>query len=192
MRVLLSGFEVFGSNKENPTEKLINSFLRNEISYPAAMKVEAVILPVTYDESYALLKKRIDEFNPDIVLSFGLASSRESIDLETTAVNIMDRRATDNKGYKPTTLQIVPGEPEAFVSTLPLTGIKAALKKEKLPVDESNSAGSYVCNYLFYHLMKDNQDTFRLCGFIHVPPEEKLPFADLQKALSVILGYLDY
>lgn len=170
----------------------MKSFLRNEISYPASMQIEAVVLPVTYEESYSLLKKRIDEFNPDIVLSFGLASSRESIDLETAALNIMDRRTADNKGHKPTSLQIVPEGPESFVSTLPLTGIRAALKKENLPAEESSSAGSYVCNYLFYHLMRDNQDTFRLCGFIHVPPEEKLPFADLQKALSVILEYLNY
>lgn len=192
MRVLLSGFEVFGSNKENPTEKLINSFLRKEISYPSSMKIEAVVLPVTYEESYRLLKKRIDEFNPDIIIGFGLASTRETIDIETIAANIMDRRTADNNGKKPTDIKISPDGPDSFVSTLPVSGLRATLIKNGLPADESTSAGSYVCNYLFYNLMRDNQDTFRLCGFIHVPPEEKLPFTDLQKALSVILGYLDY
>lgn len=170
----------------------MRSFNENAIPYPSSMKVHALILPVSYEDSYKILKAKIDEINPDVVIGFGLASNRDTIDLETTAMNIMDRRTADNTGNKPTSLHIIPNGEDAYVSTLPLSGLMCALKEAKLPAEQSNSAGDYVCNYLFYNLMKDNQDTLRLCGFIHVPPEEKLKFSDLQKTLSVVLKYLDY
>jgi pyroglutamyl-peptidase len=95
---------------------------------------------------------------------------------------------------------ISPTGAESYISSLPLSGIEGALKDEMIPVKVSNSAGLFVCNYLFYRLMETNQDTERLCGFIHVPllPEQAknneptMEFESLKRALSVILEYIDY
>jgi pyroglutamyl-peptidase len=83
---------------------------------------------------------------------------------------------------------------------LPVQGIEGVLKNAGIPVKISNDAGSFVCNYLFYRLMETNQETFRLCGFIHVPliPEQaslgepSLPQSEIHRAVSLILHYIDY
>lgn len=190
----------FGGRSLNPTALLIESLIRNEISYPDSLIVDQILLPVTFSESFNVLQTKINEFNPDVVISFGQAAGRDSIELEQVAVNLIDADIPDNQGAKPEKELINHLGEDSYFSSLPLQGIEGALKDHNIPVKISNSAGTYVCNYLFYRLMETNQDTFRLCGFIHVPllPEQAqkdeptLNFDDLKKALSVILNYIDY
>lgn len=190
----------FGGRTLNPTSLLINSLEQNEIGYPSGMTVEQILLPVTFSESFEVLQEKIRTFNPDVVISLGLASGREGIHLETVAVNKLDAEIADNLGEQPRDQLINPAGPEAYLATLPLQGIEGALKDSGHKVKLSNSAGTYVCNYLFYRLMETNQDTLRLCGFIHVPllPEQAkenepcMPFTELKRALEVILHYINY
>lgn len=200
MRVLISGFEPFGGRDINPTALLIGSLQNKEIRYPEKMTVDHILLPVTFEDSFSVLQQKINSYNPDIVIAFGQAAKRSAIELETVAVNKIDADIKDNSGAQPINQLISPLGEESYLSTLPIQGMEAALKNAGLPVKLSNSAGSYVCNYLFYRLMETNQDTLRLCGFIHVPllPEQakddepSLPFHELKRALTVILNYINY
>lgn len=200
MRILISGFAPFGGREINPTALLIDAFANNEIPYSSELNIRAVILPVTFETSYSELKKHIDEFNPDVVISFGQAAGRDAIELENIAVNRIKADIPDNSGMRPEDLPINPIGADSYFSTLPLQGLEGALKDAGIPVRISNSAGHFVCNYLFYRLMEDNQSSFRLCGFIHVPllPEQakenepSLPFSELKRALTVILDYIKY
>lgn len=200
MRVLISGFEAFGGRDINPTALLIEALQNNEISFPVKMMVDQILLPVTFEDSFDVLNEKIRVFNPDIIIAFGQAAKRSAIELETVALNKIDADITDNSGVQPKDQLISELGEESYLSTLPIQGIEAALKNAGLPVNFSNSAGSYVCNYLFYRLMETNQDTLRLCGFIHVPllPEQakedepSLPLHELKRALTVILNYIDY
>jgi pyroglutamyl-peptidase len=200
MRILISGFAPFGGRDINPTALLVEALKRDEIPYPETFTVESLILPVTFEDSYLVLKEKIDNFNPDVVIAFGQAAGRSSIELEHLALNKIDADIMDNAGARPLDQMINPLGPPSYVSSLPLQGVEGALTHSGLPVKISNSAGTFVCNYLFYRLMEDNQETLRLCGFIHVPllPEQaqegqpSLPFEDLKKALSVILNYINY
>jgi pyroglutamyl-peptidase len=198
MRILVSGFEAFGGHEVNPTSLLIASLNNNEISYPHNMNVRGMILPVSFQDSYETLRQAINEFNPDVVISLGLAEKRSSIELETVAVNFIHASIPDNKGRMPMNEKIIEDGLEAYLSTLPIQGIENALKEAKLPVNISSSAGHYVCNYVFYRLMADNQESLRLCGFIHVPlvkeqsSDAPINLEDLKRALSVIFHYLEY
>lgn len=200
MRVLISGFAPFGGRNTNPTALLIEALNNKEIPYSSDLEVRGVVLPVTFDDSYPELKKHIDSFNPDVVISFGQAAGRECIELENLAFNKIKADIKDNAGKLPEECQINKIGADSYFSTLPLQGLEGALRDHGLPVKLSNSAGLFVCNYLFYRLMEDNQTTFRLCGFIHVPllPEQakddepSLPLEDLKRALSVILDYINY
>jgi len=69
----------------------------------------------------------------------------------------------------------VRGGPAAYFSTLPVKAIVAGLRVEAVPAEVSQTAGTFVCNHVFYGLMH----TLRLRrgvrgGFIHVPylPEQ--------------------
>jgi pyroglutamyl-peptidase len=200
MRVLISGFEPFAGREINPTEKLVDSIKKNEIHYPNEMTLESILLPVRFSNSYELLKNKVEEFNPDIILAFGLASGRSSIELEEIAVNTIQSHIPDNAGIIISNTPINPTGAEFYNSTLPIRGMEAELRKEGLAVNLSNSAGTFVCNYLFYRMMEENQNTRRLCGFIHVPllPEQvkdqapSISMEELKKSVSIILNYINY
>jgi pyroglutamyl-peptidase len=192
MRVLISGFEPFSGRDNNPTALLVDALNNRDIEIPAELVVDQVLLPVTFEKSFEVLQEKISAFNPDMVICFGLAAKRETIELENTAVNKIHADIKDNNGEAPLDQLISPDSPETYLSTLPIQGIAGALQKEGLPVKISNDAGNFVCNYLFYRLMETNQDTERLCGFIHVPLLETLSFSELLKSVSVILNYVKY
>ncbi len=200
MKVLISGFEPFGEEEVNPTAEVISSLVAKEIKIPHGLMVDQVLLPVTFKDSFRVLEAKINEFNPDVVICLGVASKRSTIDLESMAVNTIHTTIPDNNGMKLENEVITAGGPHQYLSTLPLQGIEGALQKAGLPVSGSTDAGTYVCNYVFYKLMETNQDTFRLCGFIHVPQSPRktkenakgLPLSDLFMAIEVILEYIDY
>lgn len=170
------------------------------VDFPSSLTVEAVTLPVSFEACFQSLQEKIDAFNPDVVIAFGQAAGRDSIELETLAVNKLHAEIADNQGYRPEHQLISQEGAPSYLSSLPVAGIEGALLRAGLPVRQSKTAGTFVCNYLFYRLMETNQDTLRLCGFIHVPllPEQArseephLCFEDLKRALSVILHYIEY
>jgi len=49
------------------------------------------------------------------------------------------------------------------------------------------SAGTYVCNHVFYRLMYELQSTPLIpAGFIHLPPPEVLEDKDSEPGLSIL------
>jgi pyroglutamyl-peptidase len=93
------------------------------------------------------------------------------LSLERVAINIDDARIPDNKGRQPIDRPVVPGGPAAYFTTLPIKAAAAALREAGLPAIVSNSAGTFVCNHVFYGLMH-LAATRRLGvrgGFLHVP-----------------------
>ncbi|MFP5384770.1 MAG: pyroglutamyl-peptidase I [Bacteriovoracia bacterium] len=200
MRVLISGFMPFGGRELNPTDRLIRALQHNEVPYPANLLVDHILLPVTFRESFLSLQEKITQMNPDVVICLGQAAGRAEINLESVAVNCIHADIPDNEGLKPENEMINHLGMPSYLSTLPLQGIEGALKDAGIPVKVSQCAGKYVCNYLFYRLMETNQDTLRLCGFIHVPilPEQvrndepSMELDEMKRALSVILQYINY
>lgn len=200
MRVLISGFEAFDGRSINPTQKLIEAIQSQEVDHPEEIELKGILLPVRFLDSYDILKKQVDHFNPDVILSFGLAAGRASIELEEVAMNLINSTTPDNGGVIIENAPITINGAASYASTLPLQGIEGKLKEHGLPAKISNSAGTFVCNYLFYKMMEDNQTTQRLCGFIHVPllteqVEDNSPsieFHELKKGVTVILNYITY
>ena len=206
MRVLVSGFEPFGGRKENPTALLANEAAKASsgqsslVAIPKGLEVRAVVLPVTFEKAYEKLQTEIRAFDPDVVLAFGMAAGRNAIEIERVAINCLDADIPDNSGFQPVDLTIESGGPAALFTTLPSRRFLEALKSAGLPARMSNTAGTYVCNFLFYRLMEGSLRTRRKAGFIHVPllPEQaaekpglaSMSLQDLAKALSVMLAEL--
>ena len=59
----------------------------------------------------------------------------------------------------------------AYFSTLPIRQMMKDIAVKKIPVEISNSAGTYVCNNLMYHVLNyiDVNKLNIKAGFIHVP-----------------------
>jgi pyroglutamyl-peptidase len=104
------------------------------------------------------------------------------------ALNVDDARITDNAGAQPVDRPVVRGGPAAYFSTLPVKAIVADLRAAGLPSEVSHTAGTFVCNHVFYGLMHALRKRKDLRGgFIHVPflPEQaqkgqaSLPLEDM-------------
>lgn len=92
------------------------------------------------------------------------------------AINLDDARIPDNAGAQPIDSPIVAEGPAAYFTTLPIKAMVAALREAGLPAAVSHSAGTYVCNHLFYGLMHEIVRGGSSCrgGFLHIPylPEQ--------------------
>ena len=193
MKVLITGFEPFMNLKRNPSLEVL-PLLQEEAKF---LQVKTLVLPVVFDQVFESVKEAIDLFQPDAILHLGLAENRSKISLERVAINLKDARAKDNQGNQPIDEPILKGKKNAYFSSLPLRAMEAALKAEGIPVEISNSAGTYVCNNIMYHTLAYLED-MRLdvqAGFVHLPlmkeqAEDHPSAMDLDKIKEAILHLL--
>ncbi|MFF2926945.1 pyroglutamyl-peptidase I [Streptomyces celluloflavus] len=193
-RVLLTGFEPFDGESVNPSWPAVRAAAAEP---PAGLEIATAELPCVYGAARVALRAAIEETRPEIVVSVGQAGGRPDITVERVAVNLDDARIPDASGARPIDEPIVPGGPAAYFSTLPVKACVAAVRAAGLPASVSNTAGTFVCNHVFYalaHLIATELPGVR-GGFVHVPfaPEQvldrarpSLPVADVARALREI------
>ncbi len=168
--VLLSGFEPFGGDARNASWDAARG-LNDELI--AGHRVVSVCLPVTFSGALPRLFTAIDSHQPVLVIAVGQANSRCRISIERVALNLLDARIPDNDGQQPVDQPIEADAPAALFATLPIKRAFAALKAAGFPAEISNSAGTYVCNQVFYGLLR-RLPAHLPAGFIHIPygPEQ--------------------
>lgn len=167
--ILLTGFEPFAGAETNPSIEAARAaaMLLNVAGHPAV----AVELPCVFGTAPGALAAAIDTHAPELVLCSGLAAGRAAISIERIAVNLIDARIPDNAGVQPVDVPISAGGPAAHFGTLPVKRAFTALLEAGLESELSLSAGSYVCNQVFYTLMELLPAAGSVRGgFIHVPP----------------------
>jgi pyroglutamyl-peptidase len=172
-RVLLTGFEPFGGESVNPSIETVN---RVGAEGMTGAVLETLQVPCVFGDAIDTLAAAMRRFKPDIVICVGQAGGRTEIGVERIAINVNDARTADNAGNQPIDQTIVAGGPAAYFSTLPIKAIVAAMHAVGIPAEVSQTAGTYVCNQLFYglaHLIATEFPDTR-GGFIHIPwlPEQ--------------------
>lgn len=190
MKILLTGFDPFGKDKINPSIELVKK-VEEKIDKAQIFKLE---IPTVFKKSGEILEENIKKIRPDVILCIGQAGGRSSISVERIAINIDDARIDDNDGKKPIDKKIRDDGENAYFSNLPIKKIVEEIKKENIPAEISNSAGTFVCNHLMYealYLAKKYKNI--RAGFIHIPylPEQVLnkantPSMDLENSLKAI------
>jgi pyroglutamyl-peptidase len=165
--ILLTGFEPFGGFGSNPTALLAEKLEGLQVGN---CRVSTCILPVVFGESSRMLAEKLRELAPVAVVCLGQAAGRSGITPERIAVNLDDADIPDNAGHKPVEQTIVEGAPAAYWSGLPVRKMVGAISALGIPVGVSMSAGTYVCNHVFYSLMHQLAGMPDVAGgFIHVP-----------------------
>ena len=109
---------------------------------------------------------------PALVICVGQAGGRAALSLERVAINVNDARIADNAHAQPIDTPVEAGGPAAYFSTLPIKAMLQALQREGIPAEVSQTAGTFVCNHVFYGLMHQlAKAAFEQTrgGFIHVP-----------------------
>lgn len=192
--VLLTGFEPFDGQAINPSEEVAREI--NDATI-ARHKVVGALLPCVFGAAIKELKHQIKLHHPAFVLCLGQAGGRAEITPERVAINVDDARIPDNAGQQPVDRPVVKDGPAAYFSTLPIKAIVHELRRREIPAAVSQSAGTFVCNHVFYGLMHElalHRPTVR-GGFIHIPfvPEQttdrpSLPFEVLTEAVRIAIA----
>lgn len=91
-------------------------------------------------------------------------------------------------GAQPVDVPVVPGAPVGHWSTLPLKASLVAAREAGVPVEVSGTAGTYVCNDVFYALMHHwGSVPGRRAGFVHVPDAGAVPVEDQVTAVAAVV-----
>jgi pyroglutamyl-peptidase len=82
--------------------------------------------------------------------------------------------------------------PAAYFSTLPIKAMVEALQVKNIPAQVSNTAGSFVCNHIFYGLQHRLVGTNITHGFVHIPllPEQAIDSNQPSMSLDMIVDGL--
>ncbi|HEY0660917.1 MAG TPA: pyroglutamyl-peptidase I [Lysobacter sp.] len=170
--ILLTGFAPFGGETGNPSWDAVQLLDGSRIK---GHRVVARCLPVEFGTSLKVLRKAIRELKPALVLCVGQAGGRAQLSLERVAINVDDARIPDNAGACPVDAAVVDDGPAAYFTSLPIKAMLAELRTAGVPAEVSQTAGTYVCNHVFYGLMHALRRTPKVRGgFIHIPytPEQ--------------------
>lgn len=191
--LLLTGFEPFGGHAVNPSQLVATRLHGAEI---AGHRVVGATLPCVFGRSLEELQALLAQHQPVCVVCLGLAENRPDLTPEFVAVNLDDARIPDNAGQQPGPRPVVPGGPMDYESTLPVHAIVAALRARGFAASVSLSAGTFVCNHVFYGLMHELARLGDVArgGFIHLPPvveagfpSASLTLAQLTEAVTIAL-----
>ncbi|CBL49633.1 pyroglutamyl-peptidase I [Lactobacillus crispatus] len=196
MKILVTGFDPFGSDKINPAIEAVKK-LPDTIKGAKIIKLE---IPTVFNKSAQVVHQAIVKEQPDYVLNVGQAGGRSALTPERVAININDGRIPDNDDYQPLDEPIQPDGDTAYFTQLPIKAMAKAIRAAGLPAIVSNTAGTYVCNHIFYQVqyMRTKEFPKLKAGFIHIPflPEQvitrpnqpSMALADIVKGLTAAIG----
>ncbi|MCX7031728.1 MAG: pyroglutamyl-peptidase I [Spirochaetes bacterium] len=188
MKVLVTGFGPFGGERINSSLEVIRHLPRTA----GGARLEVAELPVVYGAASRMLRRLVALERPACVISLGLAGGRRSVPFDARAVNLDDARIPDNDGNRPSAVPAVTGAPATLPPTLPLCAMLAHLRAAGIPVEMPRSAGTFLCNQVFYHLVDYTwrDDPSLLAGFVHL----RAPYLELEvlvRGIVEAVGVLD-
>ena len=204
-RILLTGFEPFGDNPENVSEKILNMIgstitvsdpwhdsRKSKTTYPEIeVTIEKQLLTVDQAGS-VLISDRISNGEKwDAIVHMGLCESCDSIQFETTAKNLLDMKIPDNLGRQTSSQKL--GDTDLYCNK----ALKDAISYPSISgLKVSNDAGSFLCNETYFRtlesLKKINQSSSIKTCFIHIPSEDKVSLDSSTSTLKKIIARFFY
>lgn len=164
--VLVTGFAPFGNYSVNPSGLIAEALNGSSV---AGALVVGVVLPVDYNESVEIAVHAIEQYQPVLVISCGLNPRAHTIHVEKIGVNL--KRYQKGNGRLSFPQRIDKTGPLFRTSTLSVGKMVQAIRDANISVQRSFYAGMYVCNFLFYELLRyayGLNDSVAI-GFLHVP-----------------------
>ncbi|MBB5020364.1 pyroglutamyl-peptidase [Chitinivorax tropicus] len=197
-KVLLTGFEPFDGERLNPSWEAVRQLQGHVLS--DGSQIFTIQLPCVFDIARQNMTDALDSLQPWMVLAVGQAGGRAELSFERVAINLDDARIPDNAGQQPIDRPVIPNGPAAWFTTLPVKSIVLALQEAGIPAGISHSAGTYVCNHVFYGLMHQasRRPSLAKAGFVHIPylpeqaarqpkPQPSMPLAQMVSGLELAL-----
>ncbi|MBP3758495.1 MAG: pyroglutamyl-peptidase I [Firmicutes bacterium] len=188
-KLLMTAFEPFGGEDINASQEVLKR-LPDQIG---EWKIVKLTVPVVFGDAAASVIAQASEIQPDAIISLGQAAGRSKVTPEYVAINFKNARIPDNSGNQPLREKISEIGPAAYFSTLPVFEMAEAITGNGLPGEVSFTAGTYVCNDLFYSLLDHFSGTGTGIDFIHLPltPGQAAygqPFLELNDMVKAVLN----
>ena len=174
MKILVTAFKPFNKLNNNYSEEVLK-YIEN---------VDKYVLDVVYDKCFLELKEHFNLNEYDFIIALGEARSRTDIMLETTALNLSSCSIKDNLG-------ILKQNETIDFNVCDKLNTLVNIKNLKNLIKFSNDAGKFVCNNLYFHLLKEYQ---KKALFIHIPNcfdqvDEYQKYASLiEKIINILKG----
>ena len=178
LNCLVTGFDPFEDNPFNPSEAIVNTLPASIILPGSKMPVSlnGLVLPVCGEKAWPILKDVLNDMTankkPCVIVMLGLAATRKNINLERFALNILDGDRKDNYGHVYSGQIIEAAAPQAMKTNAPIEGALAYLKQKGLPAEISNFCNTYVCNEIYYLVLRyfEKSRIKNSVSFVHLPP----------------------
>lgn len=163
---IVTGFEPFHGEQSNPSWDAVSS-LPNNVNGIPLLKVK---LPVSYEKGYSPLQKAIQEYDPVGVLSVGLADIK-GFYAEQYAYNLDDDIWRDNDNAVRRGQLIIPNGPSKLeiINSFPIDKIVTQLSEQGFVINKTNTSWRFLCNHVFYLLLREMNNREIPAGFMHVP-----------------------
>ena len=184
--LLITCFEPFDGRSENASRCAVEAL--PDSAGPFALS--KACLPVEFGRAAEIAISVIDNLQPAAVVCVGEAGGRASITPEMVALNLRHARIPDNAGFQPYDEPVVAGGENALFSTLPVRRMAEAISAAGIPAEVSYTAGTYVCNDLFYLVLDHLKGSGVPAGFIHVPADGGLSAQQLAAGLEAAIETL--
>lgn len=172
--LLITAFEPFDIDPEN-SSGLVMAELATQYNRE---NVNKVTLPVSFARAAAELERAIVRHRPKAVLALGQADSRSVLTVEQVALNWLDARIADEDGAQPIDQKIEEAADTSLWSQLSARDLSLKAQAQGVDCEVSYTAGTYVCNFLFYKLLQLGLKYNFKGTFVHIPllKEQKIGF----------------
>ena len=147
--LLLTGFAPFAGAARNPSGELARVFDGERVGGRVVRGAELVVERKRAPEQ---LHELLRELRPRAVVALGQGDGGV-VRVERVAVNLLDFAIPDESGEQPRASEIRAGGADALRATLPVDALVAAVRAAGVPALASLSAGSFLCNLVFYELL---------------------------------------
>ena len=184
MRTLITGFEPFGLRKANMSMEMARKFVGRS-------GVDVLLLPVSFSRAPRLMSEQLRLVPYDWVIMLGETSAtKDCIRLERVAVNLKDSVGADNDEVVADEEPIQPNGPNAYFTNVPIKQWCVQLGAEGYKVKVSNTAGTFVCNCLYYSVLqyiRRHRSPTRAV-FVHLPASnEEISFDEMHRTIDAII-----
>ena len=185
--VLVTGFDPFGGDRVNPSWMAVQALHGRQVG---AHRIVGAQLPTQFGHSLQALRELLLHYRPALAICTGQAGGRVALSLERVAINMNDARIADNAGEQPVDTPVIAGGPAAYFTSLPIKAMLTALLAEGINAEVSQTAGTFVCNHVFYGLMHELSHRAELRhtrgGLIHIPwlPVQGQPSMQLDEVVQ--------
>jgi pyroglutamyl-peptidase len=194
-RVLLTGFGPFPGAAENSSAWLVEELAGKCQSSGLGCDLHAEVLPTEWAEVARLGPGLVQHHRPRLTLHLGLHKRARGFRIERSAHNLIDLRE-DARGAVLDRRTILDRSEVRLDTAIPATRLAKHLRTQDLPAVASRSAGTYLCNYLYYlslHWAREQNGACDVC-FVHLPPGPRqggpLSEAELLRGAELIMRYL--